>query len=88
MQDRRAPQVRKDTTGLFMIVPDNQFKAGVSVCKVMTGAGVTRICWPESHRALALECLALLSAGTAPAQLKQPLQHPRADLVALHPKSA
>ncbi len=47
---------------LTMIVPVNQFRAGVGVAKLLTKAGVPKLCWPESHRELALAWQALALA--------------------------
>lgn len=70
MQDLRAPKVRHDADRLIMIVPDAQFAAGVSVCKL---SGLSRVCWPESQRALALQWQTLMLAAdtlSAPATLQ------------------
>jgi len=56
------PEMEAPAEQNYMIVPDDQFAAGVSLCQMLAKLGIRKLCWPESHRAMAIQCMAHLNS--------------------------
>ena len=78
MLDRRTRTVTAPRAeSLVLIVPDDQYISGASMCAMLETAGVKRMCFPESQREIALSWQAKMLRGASSLSVPdlQPMLH-------------